>query len=127
MVDHYPSLPALDGIYLEESWVLDVREASDRVTFRLEAVLTPVSPLYQPPEPGAQFCTRRGNLEFEGVTAVEWLSKTMRRIHDPRGDDDLGNIDSLTREDDALHIQGEWGNLRIHSRTDPYFIADSIS
>ena len=51
MID-YTSFPGLAGVYLEDSYVLDISEAAGQVVFRLDAVLTPEHQAYRSPHPG---------------------------------------------------------------------------
>lgn len=118
----YPTYPGLAGVYLEDSYVLDITEEPGHVTFRLEAVLTPAHPAYRDPASGQQYCTVNGELAFGDVSVVEWVERIMRRNPDPAGEADLGNIDSLTNEDGVYFVEGEWGRMRIHSTSDPQFV-----
>jgi hypothetical protein len=61
---NYSELPGLDGVYLEDSFVLGIGETSNQLVFDLDAVLTPSHPSYAPPHPGEQYCYRRGELLF---------------------------------------------------------------
>lgn len=50
----YETIPGLEHIYLEDSWVLGVSETDSSLTFDLEAVLTEHHPDWQPPRAGEQ-------------------------------------------------------------------------
>lgn len=60
MID-YSQFPGLTGVYLEDSYVLGIAEAPGQLTFKLDAVLTPESPAYHPPQPGEQYCCASGS------------------------------------------------------------------
>lgn len=49
----YHSLPGFEGIYLEDSYVLDIQTEPDSVDIFLEAVLTEKHPRYMSPKPSA--------------------------------------------------------------------------
>jgi hypothetical protein len=51
MID-YASFPGLAGVYLEDSYVLDISETAGQVVFRLDAVVTPEHQAYRSPHPG---------------------------------------------------------------------------
>lgn len=122
MTNYFPAIPTLIGVLLEESFVLDIIERGGQVVFRLDAVLTPDHRAYHPPGPGEQYCMTPGVLIFDEVWAVEWLTDhTHRRVREPHGEDDLGNIDSLVVEDGTYTVEGEWGRVRIHSTARPTF------
>jgi hypothetical protein len=112
MID-YNSFPGLVGVYLEDSYVLGISESSDQLVFHLDAVLTPDHPAYHSPRPGERYCYANGCLVFPGVTGVVWLRRNSSRYTDASGQDDLGNIDILTVDGDAVVVEGDWGTVRI--------------
>jgi hypothetical protein len=121
LTKQYTSYPSLSDVYLEDSYVLDIVERPSEIRFALEAVLTPDSPLYHEPLPGEQYCYVRGNLIFRGVTNTEWVVRSFQKYTDSDGEQDLGNIDSLTNENDIYMAEGDWGKVRIHTVQDPGF------
>jgi hypothetical protein len=112
MID-YNSFPGLAGVYLEDSYVLGISESSDQLVFHLDAVLTPEHAAYHPPRPGEQYCYQNGSLVFPGVTGVAWLRRNSSHYTDASGEGDLGNIDILTVDGDAVVVEGDWGTVRI--------------
>ena len=119
------TLPFLDGLYLEDSYVLAIDDKPGRVVFKLDAVLTPEHPAYTSPPPDEQYCYRKGELVFDGVTAVDWLERSYRTSTDATGEEDLGNIDSLIVEGGAFHLEGDWGVAKIWCGCQPRFVLDS--
>ncbi|MFC9432325.1 hypothetical protein [Nocardia sp. NPDC057030] len=113
--------PSLSGIYLADSYVLDIVEGSAEVRFVLEAVLTPEHLRYHSPAPGEQYCYIGGELVFTEVRSVEWLDRSAQKYSDATGVEDLGNIDSLTGSEGVYSVNGDWGNIRIRSDADPEF------
>lgn len=89
MID-YTSFPGLAGVYLEDSYVLDISEIAARVVVRLKAVLMPEHPAYRSPH--------------SGINSY---------YTDAFGERDLGNIDSLTVDGDVHVAEGDWGAVRI--------------
>jgi hypothetical protein len=106
---------ALVGVYLEDSWVLDVQEVQDSVTFRLDAVLTPEHELYGPPASGEQYCYRRGRMTVRSSQPMSLLRSDLPPAVDASGTVDYGNIDSFVPVDwegkDAWELTGDWGQL----------------
>ncbi|WP_433577957.1 hypothetical protein [Nocardia brasiliensis] len=123
MIRDYPDFPSLSGIYLEDSYVIDIRAGGSEVRFVLEAVLTPEHPCYRAPASGEKHAYLYGDLVFWDVQGVEWLDRSFQRYVDATGTEDLGNIDSLTNQDGVYSVIGDWGSVRIRSNVDPEFIA----
>ncbi|MFI6216269.1 hypothetical protein ACIBCD_30105 [Nocardia brasiliensis] len=119
----YTDFPNLAGVYLEDSYVIGIRESRSEVRFVLEAVLTPGHPCYRAPMPGEKHAYLDGELVFCDVQGVEWLDRSFQRYVDATGAEDLGNIDSLTSRDGVYSVIGDWGSVRIRSNVDPEFKA----
>jgi hypothetical protein len=112
MID-YTKFPGLAGVYLEDSYVLNIFETPAQLAFELDAVLTPDSPAYHPPRQGEQYYYENGRVVFPEATQIEWLRRSDRRFTDAAGDSDLGNIDILDLDGDAFVVEGDWGRVRI--------------
>ncbi|WP_213572806.1 hypothetical protein [Rhodococcus sp. USK13] len=121
MTSDYTQFSNLSGVYLEDSFVLGISELPRQLSFKMEAVLTPENPHYRPPNSGEQYCYAVGELVFDEVTQIEWITESPNRYTDAAGEEDLGNIDSLTKEDGSFHVEGDWGEVRIHSANEPHF------
>ncbi|MEU7142895.1 hypothetical protein ABZ942_25860 [Nocardia sp. NPDC046473] len=117
----YADYPNLAGLYLEDSYVIDIIESASEVKFLLEAVLTPEHSRYHSPTDGEQHCYVDGELVFTEVRSVEWLDQSLQSFKDATGNEDLGNIDSLTSSDGAYSVSGDWGRVRIRSNAEPEF------
>lgn len=124
----YPSVPDLNGVYLEDSYVLDIVEELPLVKFKIEAVLTPDHSYYRPPGPEEQYCYTMGWLVFTDVSHVEWESRNFRKYIDAEGEEDMGNIDFLRYHEDHWYAGGDWGEVRIFTTTRPRFtLIDDLS
>jgi hypothetical protein len=112
----YESLPGMQGVYLEDSYVLAIDEPGEDMRFRMEFVLTPVHPDYRPPPADRQHCYRQGWLIFPNVKDCRLRRSDARAARDERGREDLGNIDCL-REESPGHYsaEGDWGELDVVS------------
>ena len=118
MID-YNRFPGLEGIYLEDSYVLEIAESPSTVAFRIDAVLTPEHPAYRAPLQGEHYCFALASLIFPDVTQVEWISRHDRRYRDATGEGDLGSIDVLEVQDGLYAAEGDWGRIRIRA-SPPY-------
>ncbi|PRX49003.1 hypothetical protein B0I33_10335 [Prauserella shujinwangii] len=119
---NYSDLPELAGVYLEDSYVLGISEEPNRVVFTMEFVLTENHDAYCSPREGEQYCYRNGYLTFTNVIKVEWLDQNFRKFTDAANEEDMGNIDFLANENSSWHVGGDWGEVRIHTRTRPEII-----
>jgi len=111
--ESYESIPALTGLDLEESYVLDVFVLETSVVFTLDLVLTPGNGEYALPRPGEQHCFRRARIEINDARSVRWVTKIMRAFRDSTGEADYGCIDSWLLDGDLAVISGDWGVLEV--------------
>ncbi len=106
---------ALAGVYLEDSWVLEVTVQDEGCTFELDAVLTPEHPRYRDPRPGEQYCYERARLTLTSGSAVEFQPDPGPPATDATGEQDWGNIDTFVPVDwegrAAWALGGGWGTL----------------
>jgi hypothetical protein len=109
----YSDFPELKGIYLEDSFVLEINITHSSIIFVLEAVLTEEQPSYHEPLPNEQYCFRKAELAFLEAEKVEWISKKMHPFTDANGDIDYGNIDKFFVQDMTYHLEGDWGEVNI--------------
>jgi hypothetical protein len=114
-VNPYAELPGLEALYLEDSYVLGVREEPSEVRIGLEAVLTEDHPSWSPPKPDEQYAYRRIELVFPNTRRVDWVEKSMTPFRDGSGEIDYGNIDSFEWQPGFYDLRGDWGHLRIES------------
>ena len=112
MIDYGP-FPELAGFYLEDSYVLKITETANRVTFILDAVLTPQHPDYHPPNAGEHHCYHAADLIFEGLTKTAWLRRSNTVFIDAAGDHDMGNIDILAADGNSIVLEGDWGRVQL--------------
>ncbi|MEV6560992.1 hypothetical protein AB0M22_35090 [Nocardia sp. NPDC051756] len=122
MTRDYAEFASLCGLYLADSYVLDIVERASAVKFVLEAVLMPEHSSYHEPSAGEQYCYVTGELVFSEVLGVEWLDRPVRKYKDASGAEDLGNIDSLTCSGGVYSVNVDWRNVRIRSNADPEFL-----
>lgn len=111
----YDQLPALEHVYLEDGWVLDIQVTYRTVTFVLDLVVTNDHRLYTPPPAHEAYCYRKTNLIFNDVSDVRWSNTGLRPAVDVTGTEDFGGIDFLNKQDDRFVLGGDWGRMRIDS------------
>jgi len=111
----YWELSGLEQVYLEDSYVLSIEEDADTVRFRMEFVLREEHPAFEPPEPEARYCYRRGELTFVGARDIIWQERREVVSWDARGEHDLGNIDTLTLDGGWYMAEGDWGRIKLHA------------
>lgn len=119
---NYDELPNLATFYLEDSFVLEIVDEPATLRFRLDAVLTPDHPSYHPPAVGEQHCYAAAWLIFDQVREHEWLHRSTRTSSDANGEQDLGNIDSMSRDGDWWDLEGDWGRVRVRTAAVPELI-----
>jgi hypothetical protein len=111
----YARLKCLDGLAVEESFVLRIATTGGRVDFFLDAVLTPEHPDYRPPRSGEQFCFKKLRLRFPAAREVDWGEKSADVRIDSEGETDLGHIDAFVLHKGRYALSGDWGSVSIVS------------
>lgn len=107
----YHRIDALAHYYLEDSYVLAVHVFPGKLVVDVDAVLTESHPSYTPPAEGEQYCFRRIEIIFDGVTSMNSFSLSYYVATGATGEKDMGDIDSLTIDDEnRFRISGPWGS-----------------
>ena len=112
---NYSEIPALENVYLEDSYVLEVCEGGDSFEFSLLLVLTEKHSSYTEPQSNEQYCYKKASLSFPNVESVEWIERKMQPIKDSDGSTDFGNVDFYTFDGRIHNLGGEWGEVKIVS------------
>ena len=114
LVEYHQAFPDLAGVYLEDSWVLNVAPTEHGVSFRLEAVLTPEHPRYRPRQADEQYCYLTGWLSVRSSEPVEVRLSGLPPAIDVSGEQDLGNIDRFVlHAGEVWAMEGDWGSARV--------------
>lgn len=71
-MNNYFEIYDLKNIYLEDSFVLGIKEKNNEIEFIVDFVLTENHPLYSIPKENENYCYKKGILLFKGVTSVLW-------------------------------------------------------
>jgi hypothetical protein len=113
----YRSLPGFEGMYLEDSFVLEVQATPGRLRITLDLRIGRAHPSYRDPLEGEVACFREAVIEFPAVQELTWTRQgASRPAVDASGEQDWGGIDSL-RKVGAIHqLEGDWGVIEIVSQ-----------
>lgn len=110
----YWTLPGLQDVYLEDSWVRRITVEPNLLRVELEVVLRESHTLYEPPPPGSQYCYRSGTLLFATAREVEWQMGGSP-ASDASGEIDFGTLDVLQVDDGKYTLSGDFGEVRVVS------------
>ena len=117
---NYTDFPGFGDIYLEEdSYVLTIEESVGRITFLVDAVLTPEHPRYHTPGPNEQNCYAKLWITFQDTTRIDWIKRDNRRYTDSTGESDYGIIYQLVQLGDHFEFSGDFGDVLIFSESMP--------
>ena len=109
----YYTFPQFKNLYLEDSFVLNIKAEANYVEFLLEVVLTENHPLYVPPSSQEQYCYKKAKLRFYNAKQIKWIEKTNVFFTDANNEIDYGNIDEFFKEENYFYLSGDWGELAI--------------
>ena len=122
---NYTELSGLKDVFLEDSFVLAIKEEPARITFRVEAVLTPQHPCYRPPGVDEQYCFSKGDLIFSEISDVTWTRRSTEPFIDAKDEPDWGGIDEFDRVHlNEYLVEGHFGSVHITCSTNPVFLLD---
>ena len=114
----YFNIEVLKDIYLEDSYVLEIIEQSDKILFKMDFVLCESHPFYKAPKENERYCYRLGEIVFAELEKISWIEKnTENYSYDSNNEKDLGNIDSFFYEGNNYFLEGSWGEVIIKSNT----------
>ena len=112
---NYSNLSGLECLYLEDSYVIDIKKDKSAIEFQMEFVLTESHPLFQAPKPDEQYCYKKGFLFFKNVSDFKEFCRSNARNVDVTGEVDFGNVDTFVKLENRYVLIGEWGKLDIIS------------
>ena len=113
----YYNIPQLSYIYLEDSFVLNIRTEANYVELLLELVLTENHPLYQSPLPNEQYFYKKARLIFSEAQQVELTEKINTKYIDANNELDLGNINDFYQYKNYFYLYGDWRELKVRGAT----------
>lgn len=108
-MNNYFEIYDLKNIYLEDSFVLGIKEKNNEIEFIVDFVLTENHPLYSIPKENENYCYKKGILLFKGVTSVLWEERKKNFFFDKNNEIDYGNIDCFYFSKNNFRLSGDWG------------------
>ncbi len=109
----YTDIEGLQDIVLEESYVLAITATPGEVVFKVDFVLAPDHPRYQPKRPDEFACFRRGELRFQAVKILYWTGQGRPPSKDPDGEIDYDHIENFEWEPSCYQLHGDWGYMEV--------------
>lgn len=106
-------MQGFEHIVLENSYVLGVNIEPYRVEFRMDFVLAPQHPRYEPPKVGEQECYRRGVIRVVDFRTLVWRASTLKPSADAAGELDYGCLDEMVKRDAQVVFLGDWGQIEV--------------
>lgn len=111
---NYFNLAGFKDVFLEDSFVLEIKETSESIVFTIETILTKNHSLYEDPKPEEFYCYKKAQIQFLNLSSVDWIKKNLNFISsDANNQSDLGNIDSFYYKNKTYHLEGDWGEVEI--------------
>lgn len=114
-LENYDKFSLFNGIFLEDSFVLDISIDQEKIEFQLEIVLTENHPLYNEPLKDESYCYKNAKLIFKDFNNAQWLEKNESYFTDASDEKDYGNIDFLHLNDKNFELGGDWGHLIVEN------------
>jgi hypothetical protein len=111
----YWNMPGFEGLYLEDSWILEITARPGLLEFVVDLVLLDSHPLFELRSAGEQYCYRRGVIRFDGVSSLRWEKQGAPPATDATGERDYGSVDALRETDDAYVVEGDFGHIAVAS------------
>ena len=112
---NYFDLDCFKGLFLEDSFVFQIIELPELISFQVEFVLTEDHPEYKEPLDNEMHYYRFGEINFKDLKQVIWKFRNQKAVSiDANGENDLGNIDLFLKSGDDYTLEGDWGCVIIN-------------
>jgi hypothetical protein len=113
-MDQYYKWNIFKGLFLEDSFVIDIKEDYNTIIFKMEFVLNEDHYLYKKPFKHEQYCYKTGYIYFNNVIEKKWILKNNSFLSvDADNESDKGNIDVFYKDRDKYYLEGDWGSILI--------------
>lgn len=113
---HYWEIPGFEALYLEDSWILEIRPGRGELTISADLVLRESHPAYREPHREEQYCYRQGSITFDEVTEFSWTERGRMAAIDASGEEDLGSFDQFEVDDGSYLMAGDFGRIVVTSK-----------
>lgn len=117
MINNYFELDGFQNLYLEDSFVIGIQQTETDIIFNCDFVILENHKLYSTPKTGEQYCYLKGCIRFSHITQVDWIKRDETVFSNNCYDNDYGNIDIFYVDDEKYYMQGDWGEVIIHTKT----------
>ena len=109
------TLNSMEGIDLQDSFVLDWSENNSELVFQIEASVWPSSKHYVEPKESEYTCYKRASIRFFDFDSISGLRPKSEVVQssDAKGEFDFGNIDSFSTTLSGFSIDGDFGNVLV--------------
>lgn len=114
-MSNYHQLDDFKDVFLEDSFVVGIKECEAEIYFSVELVLCENHSMHRPPKTGEQHCYQYAEIVFENVHHIEWLEKSNNNFTDKNGSVDYGNIDVFQFSPEGYYLEGDFGRIIISS------------
>ncbi len=118
MNNYHDKLDILKDIYLEDSFVIEIKEKDNYIKFLVELVLTEEHELFDTPGEDEQYCYKKASMIFKNIESLVWLEKKDYINSSMQVSGDMGNIDIFKVKGNEFMLYGDWGKVKITS-SDP--------
>lgn len=114
---NYFDMEEFSGLYLEDSFVLQIIETIELISFQMEFALTKDHPDYHQPLMNEINCYRYGAINFIEPIKVKWERRKEVSISiDSSLEIDFGNIDLFYELNGDYFLEGDWGKVVIRCK-----------
>jgi len=103
------------NVYLEDSFVLNIKNFANEIIIRMDLVLTEGHHNFLVPSLNEQYCYREGNIIFPNIVRVVKFDLKNVKSYDLSLEKDMGNIDEFLWSGNEYFLSGDWGELNILS------------
>lgn len=117
MTVEYYSFQGFENVFLEDSFVLNIKTSQILAEFLVEIILTEKHRLYSKPKPNEVYCYKKAKISFPKIENIVWIEVNICPSIDANNEVDFGNIDSFFYENDFYNISGDWGEVKIQSQS----------
>ena len=109
------ALNSMEGIDLQDSFVLDWSENNSELIFQIEASVWPTSKHYVEPKESEYTCYKKASIKFFDFETISGLKSKSEVIQssDAAGELDYGNVASFSATSSGFSINGDFGNVLI--------------
>ena len=115
--EKYYNWIGFESICLEESWIIQIENYTNKIIFTIDAVLLENHLDYRNPKTNEKYSYKRMKLMFQDVSYMEWKNINLTPAIDANNEIDFGHVDTLYKENKFYFLNGDIGELKIGCNT----------